>query len=60
MESNDMLTKFSQMEEENARYKERENKGIERELQNSVTVLEDQLADKNKVRCSLYRTELHE
>ncbi|XP_017773071.1 PREDICTED: golgin subfamily A member 1 isoform X2 [Nicrophorus vespilloides] len=47
-EMNDLLNKIGQLEEENKQFKEKETKGIEQELRNTVAVLEEQLSDKNK------------
>lgn len=48
-EMNDLLNKINQLEDDNNKYKEKETKGVEQELRNTVTILEEQLADKNKV-----------
>lgn len=48
-EMNDLLNKIQLLEDENLKYKEKECKGIEQDLRNKITVLEEQLSDKNKV-----------
>lgn len=49
IEMNDLLGKIQSLEDENRKYKEKDMKGIEQELKNKITVLEEQLSDKNKV-----------
>lgn len=48
-EMNDLLNRMQLLEEDNRRYKEKEMRGVEQELKNTITVLEEQLTDKNKV-----------
>lgn len=48
-EMNDLLARIQQLDEENRRYMEMESRGIEHDLKNKVSVLEEQLTDKNKV-----------
>lgn len=48
-EMSEFLNRITQLEEENKMYKDKETKGIEQELKNTILVLEDQLSDKNKV-----------
>lgn len=48
-EMNDLLNRVSQIEEENKKYKDKESKGIEQQLRNCISELEDQLLEKNKV-----------
>lgn len=49
MEMNDTASKLQSLEDENRKYKEKESKGVEHDLRNKMTVLEEQLSDKNKV-----------
>lgn len=48
-EMNDLLNRLQFLEEENKKFKDKESRGIEQELKNNLTVLEEQLSDKNKV-----------
>lgn len=49
MEMSELTSKISLLEEENKRYKSKENKTVEQELKGTISNLEDQLMDKNKV-----------
>lgn len=48
-ETQELLNKLANLEDENKSYKEKENKGIEQELRSNLAVLEEQISDKNKV-----------
>lgn len=50
IEMTELANKITLLEEENKKYKERENKNVEQELKNSIAHLEEQLVEKNKVR----------
>ncbi|GJQ81087.1 hypothetical protein Trydic_g14260 [Trypoxylus dichotomus] len=47
-EMTELMNKLASLEEENRIFKEKEKKGIEQELKNNVTILEEQISDKNK------------
>lgn len=48
-EMSDLLNRISQLEDENKKFKDKDTRGAEQELKNNIFVLEEQLADKNKV-----------
>lgn len=48
-EMTDLLNKVVQIEDENKKYREKENKGVEQQLRSTIAELEDQLGEKNKV-----------
>lgn len=48
-EMSELLNRITHIEEENKRYKEKENKGVEQQLRANIIDLEDQLNEKNKV-----------
>lgn len=50
IEMTELANKITLLEEENKKYKERDNKNVEQELKNSIAHLEEQLVEKNKVR----------
>lgn len=48
-EMNELLSRVTQIEEENKRYLDKESKGIEQQLRSCISELEEQLLEKNKV-----------
>lgn len=48
-EMNELLNRITQIEEENKRFKDKEGKGVEQQLRNCISELEEQLLEKNKV-----------